>query len=115
MGDNKKLTYAQLKANVFYFLNTYKKVMNRYSSKNYDNRYFVPEEQRVKDFEIIVQTNQILDDITKSSHDYIMYEVLFPERGYQYSRRCSRATTYRIRKKAIMEVAECLHLTDKSS
>lgn len=106
-----EMSYKDLKANVFYFLNTYKKVVSRYTTMNYDCRYLSKDRQFVTDAQFLEESNRILAVITKGSHDYIMYEIIFPEKGYKYTGNCSRATIYRIRKKAIMEVAECLHLT----
>lgn len=110
MQQNNKKSYVELKKAVQYFFDSYKNVEQRLVIVNYDSRYHNVDEQCIIDAETLAHIQCLLSTCTKETYDFIMNTYLHPENGGSYYKGLSRSTIYRLNKKAIIEIANCLKL-----
>lgn len=103
-------SYRNIKVKVEYFFEQYRNIENKIATMNYDSRYCIVDEQMARDAQNLAQTQKILATCSKETREFILYNYIHPENDKLYFKGLSRSSVYRLNKKAILEIADCLHL-----
>lgn len=107
---NTKTPYKELKKYISFCGHCYITSKTRLLMNDYDSRFFVEEIQVKNDLEFVTNMNMHLSHCQKESTDLLMTYYFDNTLDKMYYESLPRSTFYRMHKKAIYEIADCLHL-----
>lgn len=76
---------------------------------HYNNQYFA-DKQIQHDIEFIAFINQSLAMCSRENSMFLLNNYIHPDSGKLYYKNLSRSSLYRLNRRAIIEIADCLNL-----
>lgn len=110
MMASKDKPLRSLKKHIGYCSECYCRCKHRLLTDDYDNRYFVRDVQRLHDLEYISNMNMQLEKCSKESNGFLRAYYFDEDGDKMYYESMPRTSYYRLQKKAIYEIADCLNI-----
>lgn len=100
----------ELKKIISHLGQSYRHAQIRLEMMNYDNKYFTASKQTQHDIEFIAYMNHSLAMCSRENSQFLFNTYIYPDTGKNYYANLSRSSLYRLNKRAIIEIADCLNL-----
>lgn len=107
-GKKEERSFRMLKKLFSHLCVQYREAERRLLLSNYDSRYYDVKQQRENDYQLITSVNIALSLCSEESGRFLYIKYVHPRDGYTNYEYMSPSSLYRLHRRAIYEIVDCL-------